>query len=213
MTGRTADPIKSPKEISHFADDLMTRTVLAPLFAALLAIAAWPALADSGLPVPRFVTLKGDEVNVRAGPGRRYPINWVFLRQEMPVEVVAEFDTWRKIRDFEGTEGWVHQSLLSGRRGALVLGEEIRDLRLDPEPGAPVVARAARLTSDWNSGGELLRAIVLQCLRSPRLGRDGIRWVAAAWPAGLHVLAALLVHRFRLDEAAHRQARREAEAR
>ena len=142
MTGRTADPIKSPKEISHFADDLMTRTVLAPLCAALLAIAAWPALADSGLPVPRFVTLKGDEVNVRAGPGRRYPINWVFLRQEMPVEVVAEFDTWRKIRDFEGTEGWVHQSLLSGRRGALVLGEEIRDLRLDPEPGAPVVARA-----------------------------------------------------------------------
>jgi len=120
----------------------MIRTFLAPLFAALLTFVAWPALADSGLPVPRFVTLKGDEVNVRAGPGRRYPINWVFLRQEMPVEVVAEFDTWRKIRDFEGTEGWVHQSLLSGRRGALVLGEEIRDLRLDPEPGAPVVARA-----------------------------------------------------------------------
>ena len=117
------------------------RFLFAPLIAAI-ALAAWPAMADSGLPVPRYVTLKGDEVNVRAGPGRRYPINWVFLRQAMPVEVVAEFDTWRKIRDFEGTEGWVHQSLLSGRRGALVTGSEIRDLRLDPAPDAPVVARA-----------------------------------------------------------------------
>lgn len=126
----------------------MTRIFLAPLLAASLILALWigigigPAMADSGLPVPRFVTLKDDEVNVRAGPGRRYPINWVFLRRAMPVEVVAEFDTWRKIRDFEGTEGWVHQSLLSGQRGALILGEEIRDLRLDPEPGAPIIARA-----------------------------------------------------------------------
>ena len=119
-----------------------TRLVLAALLAAISANAARPALADSGLPLPRFVTLKGDEVNVRAGPGQRYPINWVFLRQAMPVEVVAEFDTWRKIRDFEGIEGWVHQSLLSGRRGAMVTGSELRDLRLDPDPAAPVVARA-----------------------------------------------------------------------
>ena len=119
-----------------------TRLLFTMPLAALLAVATGPAMADSGLPLPRFVTLKGDEVNVRAGPGRRYPINWVFLRQAMPVEVVAEFDTWRKIRDFEGIEGWVHQSLLSGRRGALVLGSDIRDLRLDPDPAAPVVARA-----------------------------------------------------------------------
>ena len=116
----------------------MTRTPLAPLLAVLLAIAAGPAAADDRLPVPRFVTLKGDEVNVRAGPGRRYPINWVFLRRSMPVEVVAEFDTWRKIRDFEGIEGWVHQSLLSGRRGALILGDGLRDLRRSPDPEAPV---------------------------------------------------------------------------
>ncbi len=120
----------------------MTRIPIAPLLAGILMLAAHPVAADSGLPVPRFVTLKGDEVNVRAGPGRRYPINWVFLRQAMPVEVVAEFDTWRKIRDFEGTEGWVHQSLLSGRRGALVLGGELRDLRRNPDLAAPVVARA-----------------------------------------------------------------------
>ena len=122
----------------------MTRRFLAPLLAALLAAAAagGPAMADSGLPVPRFVTLKGDEVNVRAGPGRRYPINWVFLRREMPVEVVAEFDTWRKIRDFEGTEGWVHQSLLSGRRAALLIGDGLHALRAQPRDDAAVVVRA-----------------------------------------------------------------------
>lgn len=121
----------------------MIRPVLIPVLAALLAVAiSSSATADSGLPIPRFVTLKDDEVNVRAGPGRRYPINWVFLRQAMPVEVVAEFDTWRKIRDFEGIEGWVHQSLLSGRRGALILGDDLRALRLDPEAEAPIIARA-----------------------------------------------------------------------
>ena len=79
---------------------------------------ASPALAatDSGLPVPRFVTLRADKVNVRAGPGARYPVEWVFERKGMPVEIVAEFDTWRKVRDIQGTEGWVHQNLLSSRR-------------------------------------------------------------------------------------------------
>jgi SH3-like domain-containing protein len=106
--------------------------------------AAWPApaAADSGLPVPRFVTLGSDRVNVRAGPGTQYPVEWIFVRRAMPVEVVDEFDTWRRIRDREGAEGWVHQSLLSGRRGAVVLGDGPQPLRADPGPAAEPVARA-----------------------------------------------------------------------
>lgn len=94
----------------------------------------------TGLPVPRYVSLKAREVNVRTGPGGRYPITWVFQRRRLPVEVVAEFDTWRKIRDFEGTQGWVHESMLSGRRTVLVIGG-IRTLHRDPSHSALVVAR------------------------------------------------------------------------
>lgn len=80
-----------------------------------------PARAQgSGLPVPRFVSLKADEVNLRAGPGRDYPTSWVYKRAGLPLEVVKEFDIWREVRDSEGTQGWVIQSLLSGRRTALV---------------------------------------------------------------------------------------------
>lgn len=90
--------------------------------------------------VPRFVSLRSGEVNVRTGPGTRYPVEWVFTRKDIPVEITAEFDTWRRIRDWEGAEGWVHQSMLSGRRAVVVLGD-IRSLRAAPQPGAPAVAR------------------------------------------------------------------------
>mgnify|MGYP001079772746 CR=1 FL=1 len=96
--------------------------------------------AGETLPLPRYVSLRSDEVNVRTGPGVRYPVEWVFTRRHMPVEVIQEFEHWRKIRDVEGTEGWVHQSMLSGRRYALVTGE-IRTLRRRPEADAPAVAR------------------------------------------------------------------------
>jgi SH3-like domain-containing protein len=74
----------------------------------------------SGLPVPRFVSLKSDRVNLHEGPSKEHPTLWVFARAGLPVEITAEFETWRKIRDSEGTEGWVLHSLLSGRRTALV---------------------------------------------------------------------------------------------
>lgn len=74
----------------------------------------------SGLPLPRFVSLRSDQVNMRAGPGVRYPVDWVYLKRDLPVEIIAEFDTWRKIRDPDGAEGWVHQSMLSGRRIVMV---------------------------------------------------------------------------------------------
>ena len=75
---------------------------------------------DSGLPLPRFVTLKADRVNVRRGPSGDHQVSWVFTRKGLPVEIVAEFEHWRRIRDSEGAEGWVYHSLLSGRRGVLV---------------------------------------------------------------------------------------------
>ncbi len=95
----------------------------------------------TGLPLPRFVSLASGEVNLRAGPGRQYPIEVVYRRARMPVEVIDEFDTWRRIRDWEGTVGWVHGSLLSGRRTLRVLGTELVALRRDPRDDAPLVAR------------------------------------------------------------------------
>ncbi|MBM3574670.1 MAG: hypothetical protein FJX39_02995 [Alphaproteobacteria bacterium] len=74
----------------------------------------------SGLPVPRYVSLKSDRVNVREGPSKEHPTVWVYTHAGLPVEITAEFETWRKIRDWEGAEGWVLHSLLSGRRTALV---------------------------------------------------------------------------------------------
>lgn len=94
----------------------------------------------TGLPLPRFVSLRAVEVNLRTGPGVRYPIDWIYRRKGMPVEVIDEFETWRRIRDFEGTTGWVHHALLDGRRGVLVIGE-LRLLKRAPERGAPAVAR------------------------------------------------------------------------
>lgn len=74
----------------------------------------------SKLPVPRYVSLKSDRVNLREGPSKEHPTLWIYQRAGLPVEITAEFETWRKIRDSEGTEGWVLHSLLSGRRTALV---------------------------------------------------------------------------------------------
>jgi len=92
-------------------------------------------------PVPRFVSFKASEVNLRVGPGQRFPIEWVYRRVGYPVEVIAEFDLWRQIRDVDGTTGWVHQSLLSGRRTALVHGG-MRTLRAEPDDAAEGVALA-----------------------------------------------------------------------
>lgn len=112
--------------------------------------------ADSGLPLPRFVALGSDKVNVRAGPGVRYPIAWQFVRKGLPVELVAEYEHWRKIRDQDGAEGWVHKNLLTGRRTALVQGGMASLLR-KPDPEAETLAQVepgvqARLLTcrdDW----------------------------------------------------------------
>ena len=92
------------------------------------------------LPIPRFVSLRANAVNLHVGPGNNYPTEWCFVRQGMPVEVTAEFDTWRQIRDWQGTQGWVHKSLLSGKRMVWIL-HKIRNLRKDPDPKAKVIAK------------------------------------------------------------------------
>jgi SH3-like domain-containing protein len=110
--------------------------------AAFAAVFALQAGASSG-PVEtgtRFMSLRSDKVNVRTGPGTRYPIEWVFVKKGFPVEVTAAHDTWRKVRDWEGTEGWVHQSMLSDRRALLVAGQ-IRGLRSEPKESAELLAR------------------------------------------------------------------------
>src|SRR5262245_31891737 len=74
----------------------------------------------SGLPIPRYVSLKSDHVNVRAGPTKDNDVAWVYTRAGLPVEITAEFENWRRVRDSEGAEGWVYHSMLSGRRTAVV---------------------------------------------------------------------------------------------
>lgn len=93
-----------------------------------------PEARTSGLPIPRFVSLKSDRVNLRTGPGTDYPTSWVFRRAGLPVEVVSEFETWRQVRDSEGTTGWVVQSLLSGRRTAIVLPWDEKDAKEGAKP-------------------------------------------------------------------------------
>ena len=121
--------------------------VVVALFAALWALDAIAAAETttaanpSGLPIPRFVSLRSNEVNLRTGPGLTYPIDWIYQRTGMPVEVIEEFDTWRKIRDWEGTEGWVHQIMLDGKRTFVVIGTEIQWMRLAPENDARPAAR------------------------------------------------------------------------
>lgn len=111
----------------------------------------------TGRPLPRYESLKAGEVNMRRGPGTRYMIDWVYRRRHLPVEVLAESDGWRLIRDPEGIEGWVWEQLLSSRRYGLVMGDIPAILRRDAsedslaiariQPGA--LARLERCTGNW----------------------------------------------------------------
>ena len=99
--------------------------------------------AGSGLQVPRFVSLKASRVNVRVGPGEDYGVAWIFVKPGLPIEVIQEFDNWRRIRDSDGQVGWVFQSLLSGKRTAVVApwqGGEARPIRAAGDPDARITA-------------------------------------------------------------------------
>jgi SH3-like domain-containing protein len=123
------------------------------VFVICLATTAWA----EDLPLPRFASLKADEVNLRAGPGQSYPVEWVFTRKGLPVEIVAEYDQWRKIQDVDGTIGWVHRVMLSGQRAVLIAGVEVVTAYdqaagegppvFQAEPG--VQGRLLRCEDDW----------------------------------------------------------------
>jgi len=124
---------------------------------ALLAASARAAGDDTDkLPVPRFVSIGTDRANVRTGPGERYPIDWVFVKKNVPVKVVAEYGRWRKIEDADGALGWVYGALLSGRRYAVVIGGQ-HTIYAEPDASAApvffadtgVMAKLERCHRDW----------------------------------------------------------------
>ena len=115
------------------------RHIMLLLALCAVALICLPAFAGER-PVPRFVSLKADEVNVRVGPGRQYPLKWTYVVSGVPVEIIAEWDNWRKIRDWEGQEGWVHSAMLSSKRTVIVTGEK-RTLYRRADASSPPVVR------------------------------------------------------------------------
>ena len=113
---------------------------LALLCGASLAQAAEERGPVTNLPLPRFVSMKAGEGNVRRGPSLTHRIDWVYTRRDMPLEITAEYGHWRRVRDREGAGGWVHYSLLSGVR-TVIVEEDMLDIRSRPDVAAPVEAR------------------------------------------------------------------------
>ncbi len=110
------------------------------LKALLLAmLLTFPATAQE-LPLPRFASLKSDTVYMRAGPGERFPIEWVYKRAGMPVEITDSFEHWHKIKDIDETSGWVHKKMLSGRRNALTPKNKKLPLYKKERQPSPVIA-------------------------------------------------------------------------
>ncbi len=112
----------------------------------------------SAAKLPRFASLRSDDVNMRAGPGTRYRIDWVYKRRDLPVEIEREFDVWRWVRDADGIQGWVHQATLMGRRSFIVQKADAT-LRSDANDSASAVAilkpgvigriRSCAAASEW----------------------------------------------------------------
>lgn len=105
------------------------------------------SVGKSGLPLPRFVSIKANKVNMRVGPGTDYKVDWMYTKSGLPLEILQEYDNWRKVRDSEGAEGWISKSLLSGKRTAIVApwkkGEanSYITMKNDPSSEATVVAK------------------------------------------------------------------------
>jgi SH3-like domain-containing protein len=111
---------------------------------------------ETNLPLPRYVSLKTDEGNVRRGPSLSHRIDWVFLRRDMPLQITAEYGHWRRVIDREGLGGWVHYALLSGTR-TVIVDQHLLPLRARPVENAPesahleagVIARLGECNPDW----------------------------------------------------------------
>lgn len=145
----------------------LPRAFAALAVAALLAPAALAGEAPArgpvtNLPLPRYVSMRAETANARRGPGLDQRVDWEFVRRGMPLEITAEYGNWRRVQDAEGLGGWVHHTLLSGVRTALVRAEAA--LRSGPTEGATVramaetgvIARLDACAGDWceiNAGG------------------------------------------------------------
>lgn len=123
----------------------------------LVSLLVFPPCLKAGdeLVLPRFVSIKSGDANVRTGPGKRYPLKWQISRKNVPVELLAEFEQWRKIRDVSGDEGWVHQSMLSGNRYIILESEQILR-KSDSQSSRPtaklqtgVIAKLKTCTLEW----------------------------------------------------------------
>ncbi|NVJ98736.1 MAG: hypothetical protein HWE25_11320 [Alphaproteobacteria bacterium] len=121
-------------------------------------VSAQPArVGASGQPIPRLISLAASKAYMRTGPGRQYPIEWVYRRSHLPLEVVDEHGAWRQVRDHEGITGWMHVSLLSPRRTAIIIGET-RKLYAEPDPSSRL-----RITAEPSVVGEISRCEGIWC--------------------------------------------------
>ena len=124
----------------------MSKITLLLIFASVLIIPLFGFTQEpqkgqvTNLPIPRYVSLKVKEANARRGPSLSHKIDWIYKRQNMPLEIYAEYENWRRVRDFEGLGGWVHYTLLSGTRYVLVK-HELLEMRLLPSIDAQVIAK------------------------------------------------------------------------
>ena len=98
------------------------------------------AFRSTEYPLPRFVSLRSNEVYVRTGPGKKYPVQWIFRKKGIPVEIILEYDVWRRIKDFDGHEGWVHKSLLSGKRTGFIQSSEQVALHIKSKQNSKIQA-------------------------------------------------------------------------
>jgi SH3-like domain-containing protein len=109
------------------------------------AVAVAQQVGPSGLPLPRYVSLRANRVNLRVGPGTNYAVEWMYTKSGIPMEIIQEYDNWRRVRDAEGAEGWINQSLLSGNRTAVAApwhkGKDVQiNLHREGNRGSPVRA-------------------------------------------------------------------------
>lgn len=127
--------------LSKFITSTTLLFVLTILLALSIVFATQPQAqtSGSGLPLPRFVSLRASEVNLRTGPGVQYPVEWVYRKSGLPLQIIAEYKTWRKVSDWEGSQGWVHQTMLSSKRSFIVTGGT-RTIHTQAEPKSHPVA-------------------------------------------------------------------------
>jgi len=126
-------------------------------------------IGPSGNPLPRFVSIRGDQANMRTGPGLQYPIEWTYYRRSLPIEIIDEHGRWRKVRDHEGATGWMLGSLLTSRKRYAMIRGKTRQLYLEKDLASPVTA-----TAEPGVIGELVECESIWC--QMRLG-DRKAWI------------------------------------